>query len=66
MRAREQDVETTAFQTCYGHYEFVVTPFGIANVPATFMDLMNRVYKPMLDPSVIVFVDNIFVYCKTK
>ena len=30
------------------------------------MDLMNRVCRPMLDRSVIVFIDNILVYSKTK
>ncbi|XP_022014650.1 uncharacterized mitochondrial protein AtMg00860-like [Helianthus annuus] len=30
------------------------------------MDLMNRVYKPMLDNSVIVFIDDILVYSKSE
>ena len=42
MRVREEDVERTTFQTRYGHYEFVVLPFGFSNVLAAFMDQMNR------------------------
>ncbi|CAH1431740.1 unnamed protein product [Lactuca virosa] len=42
VRVREEDVEKTAFRTHYGHYEFVVMPFGQTNAPAVFMDLMNR------------------------
>ncbi|GJY08436.1 putative nucleotidyltransferase, ribonuclease H [Tanacetum coccineum] len=38
-------------KTRYGHYEFVVMPFGLTNAPAIFMDLMNRVCRPMLDKS---------------
>ena len=66
VRVREEDVEKTAFQTPYGHYEFLVMPFGLTNEPDVFMDLMNRVCRPMLNPSVIVFIDDILVYSKTR
>ena len=32
----------------------------------TFIDVMNRVCRPMLDRFVIVFIDDILVYSKTK
>ena len=66
MRVRDKDIQKTTFQTRYGHYEFVVMPFRLTNAPATFMDLMNRVCRPMLDRSVIVFIDDILVYSKTQ
>ena len=66
MRVRDEDVQKTAFRTRYGHYEFVVIPFGLTNAPAAFVDLMNRVCRPMLDRSVIVFIDDILVYSKTQ
>ena len=65
VRVREEDMEKTAFRTRYGHYEFVVMPFGLTNVPIVFMDPINRVCRPMLDRSVIVFIDDILVYSKT-
>lgn len=36
--------------------------FGLTNAPATFMDLMNKVFNQYLDLFVIVFIDDILVY----
>nr|GEZ84424.1 putative reverse transcriptase domain-containing protein [Tanacetum cinerariifolium] len=42
LRVPEGDILKMAFKTRYGQYEFQVMPFGLVNVPAVFMDLMNQ------------------------
>ncbi|GKA39448.1 putative reverse transcriptase domain-containing protein [Tanacetum coccineum] len=66
LRVHEDDIPKTTFRTRYGHFEFTVMPFGLTNAPSVFMDLMNRVCRLYLDKFVIVFIDDILVYSKTR
>ena len=48
------------------HFEFTVIPFGLKNAPATFMDLIHRVFQPYVDQFVMVFVDDILIYSRSE
>ncbi|GKF39229.1 putative reverse transcriptase domain-containing protein [Tanacetum coccineum] len=66
LRFWDEDILKTAFRTRYGHYEFQVMPFGLTNALAVFMDLTNRVCTLYLDKFMIVFIDYILIYSKSK
>jgi hypothetical protein len=65
LRFKKEDIPKTAFRTHFGHYEFVVVPFGLSNALGVFMSLMNGVFHKYLDKFIQVFLDDILIYSKT-
>ncbi|XP_058726523.1 uncharacterized protein LOC131597879 [Vicia villosa] len=63
--AELRELKSQLEETRYGHYEFLVMPFGVTNAPAVFMDYMNRVFQPYLDQFVVIFIDDILIYSRT-
>ena len=55
-----------AFWTRNDYYEFVVMPFGLTNAPTNFMCMMKNIFSKYLEKFVLVFIDDIIVYSKSK
>ena len=62
----KEDWYKTAFRTSRGLFEYTVVPMGLCNAPATFMRLMNNIFKDMIaEGFVTVFMDDIVIYSES-
>jgi len=62
VRIKPGDEWKTAFRTRYGHYEYQVMPFGLANAPATFQAYINDALRDLIDITCVVYLDDILVF----
>ncbi|XP_073221460.1 uncharacterized protein [Cicer arietinum] len=66
IRVKEEGVPKTAFITRYRYFEYLVMPFGVTNAPTSFMDYMNHIFHHFLETFVVVFIDDILIYSKSR
>ncbi|OOO05787.1 RNA-directed DNA polymerase (Reverse transcriptase) [Aspergillus oryzae] len=62
IRLREGDEWKTAFRTRYGHFEYLVVPFGLTNAPATFQSYLHTALYDILDVCCVVYLDDILIF----
>ena len=62
IRIKEGDEWKTAFRTRYGHFEYLVMLFGLTNAPASFQNMMQEIFRDLIDHGVVVYMDDILIY----
>ena len=63
---KAEDILKTTFRVRYGQYQFLVMLFRLMKTPVVLIELMNRVFHDFLNKLIIVFIDDILVYSKTR
>ena len=58
--------ENTAFVTPHRLYICRVMSFGLKNVSVTYQRLMTKIFKPLIDRTMEVYIDDIVVKSKTR
>jgi hypothetical protein len=66
IRIKPGDEWKTAFRTRYGHFEYLVVPFGLTNAPAAFQSYINQALRGLVDDFCIVYLDDILVFSRTE
>jgi len=66
IQIKEEDEWKTVFCTRLEHYEYLIMSFDLINVSVTFQTFVNNVLRRYLNQFVIVYLNNILVYSKTK
>ena len=53
-------------RTRYGSYKFLVMLFGLCNMSATFMSIMNKIIYEEIDECVVLYIDDMLIYFKSE
>ena len=61
IQIKEEDKYKTAFTVPFGHYEWNVMPFGLKNAPSEFQHIMNDIFNPYTEYS-IVYIDDVLIF----
>ncbi|KAI0999783.1 hypothetical protein K3495_g8417 [Podosphaera aphanis] len=62
VRIKEGDEWITAFRRRLGLFEWLVTPFGLVNAPASFQRYINEQLREHLDVDATAYVDDVLAY----
>ena len=66
IRVKDGDEWKMAFNTRFGLYEWLVTPFGLTGAPATFQRYINWVPHDEFDICCSAYIDDMVIYKDTQ
>ena len=66
IRVKDGNEWKMAFNTRFGLYEWLVTPFGLTGAPATFQQYINWVLHDELDICCSAYIDDVVIYNDTQ
>ena len=62
INIHKEDEWKTAFRTRYGHFEYQVMPFSLANTLTSFQGYINKIFAEKFNIFIIVSLDDIIIY----
>ena len=66
IRVKDGDEWKTVFNTRFGLYEWLVTPFGLIGAPTTFQRYINWVLYDELNICYFAYIDDVVIYNNTQ
>ncbi|KAM1281988.1 hypothetical protein ACFX2H_022403 [Malus domestica] len=68
IKMAKEDIHKTSFRSPghVGAYEYLVMPFGLKNVGATYQRAMNTIFHDLIGHNMEVYIDDIVVKSKTE
>ena len=62
IRIKRGDKWKIAFRTRYSHFKYLIMPFRLANIPATFQAYINRALAGLIDIIYMVYLNDILIF----
>ena len=66
IRMAEGEKWKTVFRIRYGFFEFLIMNFGLCGAPSAFQNYINDVLHEHLNTFCFAYIDDIFIYNKSK
>lgn len=63
---RKEYITKPGFETRYGQFEFLVTPFGLTGAPKCFQTPINYILHLKLDEFVLVYIEYVILFSKNE